>query len=301
MSTWLPNAPATAIAPGAGDLVYLAGDFTRVGPPTGSACRSTPGRASPSRRFRRSTRPCAPSSRTAPAAGSSPATFTQVGGTARAGLAHLAADGSLDTTWNPAPDGAVDKLVRSGSTVYARGSFTTIGGRRASGSRRWTRRPADGLEPGARRRGHRAPATGSTVYVAGAFGNIAGEARPGLAALDATTGAASAWTAVVDGDVTRLAATAGAVYLAGDFGDVGGTDRQRLAALHPVTGALLAWAPEPDGRCWPSRRRPPAVYAGGSFATIGGQEAPDSRRSIPSAARRSHGIRTPTALSARSP
>ena len=193
VTTWLPNAPATAIAPGAGDLVYLAGDFTRVGRRPVAACRSTRGRASPSRRSRRSTHPCARSSRTAPAAGSSPATSRRSAARRAPASPTSRPTAPLDATWNPAPDGAVDELVRSGSTVYARGSFTTIGGvarqrlaaldATTGAATAWNPAPDDAVTALA--------ATGSTIYVAGAFGTIAGEARQGLAALDATTGAAT--------------------------------------------------------------------------------------------------------------
>src|SRR5262249_51333345 len=54
--------------------------------------------------------------------------FTHVGGLARHGLAHVLADRSVDPNFDPRPDGEVDALAVSGSTVYAGGFFTQIGG-----------------------------------------------------------------------------------------------------------------------------------------------------------------------------
>ena len=54
-------------------------------------------------------------------------TFSSFAGVARAGLAHLRADGSLDG-WNPGANGFVTALARIGPVVYAGGAFTTAGG-----------------------------------------------------------------------------------------------------------------------------------------------------------------------------
>src|SRR5262249_56306105 len=54
--------------------------------------------------------------------------FTHVGGLARHGLAHILADRSVDPNFAPRPDREVDALAVSGSTVYAGGFFTQIGG-----------------------------------------------------------------------------------------------------------------------------------------------------------------------------
>src|SRR5678810_858356 len=57
---------------------------------------------------------------------------TTMGGQAR-NLATLDAATGLVTTWNPNPNGAVSGVVVSGSTVYARGAFSNIGGQARAG------------------------------------------------------------------------------------------------------------------------------------------------------------------------
>mgnify|MGYP003694047973 CR=1 FL=1 len=84
----------------------------------------------------------------------------------------------------------------SGSTVYAGGDFTSIGGQARNQHRRARCHDRGGhrLEPERQRRTVSALAvSGSTVYAGGAFTSIGGQARNHIAALDATTGAATAW------------------------------------------------------------------------------------------------------------
>ena len=54
--------------------------------------------------------------------------------------------------------------------------------------------------------------SGSLVYAAGYFTSIGGQTRSHLAALDATSGAASVWDPNADGVVWTLAVQGAAVY-----------------------------------------------------------------------------------------
>src|SRR4051812_2721092 len=49
--------------------------------------------------------------------------FTHVGGQPWPDIAHIKADGSLDTAFDPDPDSSVSDIVVSGSTVYVAGGF----------------------------------------------------------------------------------------------------------------------------------------------------------------------------------
>jgi trimeric autotransporter adhesin len=60
-------------------------------------------------------------------------TFTAVGGQPVTNLAHINADGSVDTTFLPNPNGTVTALTLSGSSLFVGGAFTTIGGQTVSG------------------------------------------------------------------------------------------------------------------------------------------------------------------------
>ena len=70
----------------------------------------------------------------------------------------------------------------------------------------------------------------STVYAGGGFTSIGGQIRHNLAALDATTGAATAFNANPDDEVLALAVSGSTVYAGGYFDSIGGRHRSRLAA-----------------------------------------------------------------------
>jgi hypothetical protein len=97
-----------------------------------------------------------------------------------------------------------------------------------------------------------AVAADGVTYVSGAFTKVDGEARAGLAAVDAN-GTLTAWAPKIDaGRVERLYAAGTDVLLVGNtpgggvptFSAVGGQPRSGLALVAGDTGAPRAWAPE---------------------------------------------------------
>src|SRR5439155_18734229 len=97
---------------------------------------------------------------------------------------------------------------------------------------------------------------GSTVYVGGGFGQIGGQPRQSLAALDAVTGAATAWNPaptkwdVVTPRIRGLALVDSVLYVGGSFASIGGQPRICLAAVDTATGLATEWNPELDGLIW---------------------------------------------------
>jgi trimeric autotransporter adhesin len=204
-------------------------------------------------------------------------TFTHVGGpagTVRNNLAALNTNGTPQS-WNPnlnntggtgAP--VARTLVVNGTTVYAGGTFTHVGG--AAGAVRnnlaaidtstgqattWDPNPDGSVNTLA------LSADGQTMYTGGTFthmGGAAGTPRGYLAALDANptgSGAALPWnpnvsntTVPADAIVDALALYGNTAYVGGVFNNVGGVplSNSNLTALDAKTGGTLNWAPATD-------------------------------------------------------
>ena len=238
-------------------------------------------------------------------------------------IAALDASTGRPTGWNPNVDGAVDALALSGSTLYAGGSFTSIGGAARSQiaalditTGRATAWNAN-ANPPITCETEKCPAgfgvltlavSGSTVYAGGYFTSIGGQARNRIAALDTRTGDASAWNPNLAGPdayyefdeyVDALAVSGTTVYAGGGFTSIGGQARNNLAALDLTTGSATGWNPNPDGAVQALALSASTVYVGGSFTSIGGA----ARRRIAAldagTGQAMTGIPTPAAMSTR--
>src|ERR1019366_2266097 len=131
--------------------------------------------------------------------------FASIGGLARNNLAALDTTTGRASGWNPDPNGDVNALAISGSTIYAGGTFTSIGGQprnqiaaldaNTARATPWAANanPWVACEWCAQTFGVTALAiAGSTLYVGGYFTSIGGQPRNHLAALQTTTGNATA-------------------------------------------------------------------------------------------------------------
>jgi hypothetical protein len=94
-----------------------------------------------------------------------------------------------------------------------------------------------------------------------------------IAALDATTGAASAWdpNATVFGSVYTLTVSGSTVYAGGEFTFIGGQARHRIAALDATTGLASTWNPTVFGSVYTLAVSGSTVYVGGAFTFVGSQ------------------------------
>jgi hypothetical protein len=177
-------------------------------------------------------------------------TFSQViapDGTAvaRANLAAFdAATGTLDAAFRADTNGTVRALVSDGTTVWAGGNFTTVGG--ASRNRIAAVDAATGaLRPFAAQANspvYSLDLRAGQLFVGGTFSTLGGAARNRAAALNPTTGAVGAFAPQPNGTVRAIRANpAGTVvYLAGDFSTIGGQVRNGLAAVSGTSATPIA-------------------------------------------------------------
>ena len=224
--SWVTDGPVYSIAR-SGDRTFIAGDFSHVGPRTGSGVPLAPlGDAE--------------AGKLEPGLGSFPEVyggriltvlpgpaaswyiggdFTSVGGTARSGLARLVPRSSgelvVDPAFDPQPEGAVHALAR-------------------------------GVIPGK---------DDHVLYVGGKFLSLGGDPNSeNFGAVQQDTGAAiGGWKSPDDTvtgiDVLRQTDTSfPIVFLVGEFDKLGDVDRQKLAAIKgvgstPAQGAVTDWSP----------------------------------------------------------
>lgn len=123
---------------------------------------------------------------------------------------------------------------------------------------------------------------GSVLYLGGDFSKLGATARKKVAAVNATTGAVTAWNPGVDLRVEAVATLGDRVYLGGKFTTVAGQLRTRLAAVSASTGALdPVWAPSADEAVHDIKITPDnRVLAGGLFTSINGSPGIQQRRLV---------------------
>ena len=277
VTDWDPNPDDGVYAMAvSGSTVHVGGDFSVIGGQSRSriaALDATSGLATtwdPSANA--AVRSLLVSGNTVYAAGS----FTSIGGRERPWLAALDGTTGSATGWDPPATGTVSVIARAGPLLITdsgffrqfapihgtMGAVDTVTGALTS----WDPNPNSTV---------RAMAVhGNTVYVGGAFSQIGQTVRSSryrLAAIDATTGRATAWNPGAGGGVTALAVDQGIVYAGGGFTSIDGANRNYLAALNESDGTATSWNPGatsainsivPDGG---------AIYVGGLFGSICGQ------------------------------
>ena len=216
--------------------------------------------------------------------------MSSVGGTSVSRIAHINADGSLDSTWHPTVTGGQGVLAIAvyGDVVLLGGSFTAVNG---TARNRIAAIKADGTllswNPNANSGVMSLELLADTVYVAGNFSSIAGATR-NLAAsirLDSRTGGASgtcltnwdatdcltSWNPNVSGWGVKAMAIAGAdTYLAGAFSTVGGQNRTGVAKVNTITGAVGNFDAQLDSEAAAVVVGGGVVYVGGAFTSAGG-------------------------------
>ncbi len=283
--TWVTDGAVHAIETARG-IIYIGGNFTHVGPNTGTGAALSAATGKPQPPYSRGNDTIYAVVPDGVGGWYIGGTFTMVQGVERGRLAHILADGTLDASWDRGADNTVFALALSGGTLYAGGECTSAGGvtrnhiaaiDAATGvATSW-----DPDAPNASDKVYALAVSGGAVYVRGIFSEIGGAARWNIAAIDAASGLAAQWDPVANRYVTDLAVSGGIVCAGGQFWEIGGETRNRMAAIDTATGAVTSWDPQLVEFWWgPSEEiirvhclalSGETVYVGGDFTTIGGE------------------------------
>jgi len=202
--------------------------------------------------------------------------FLTLAGTARNRIGAVDATTGALSAWNPNASSSVRAFAAGATQLYVGGQFTSIGGQvrnRIAALDYTTGAAAVAWDPNASSLVLALaldPAT-NTLYVGGQFTQIDLSFRRRIAALDATTGFATAWNPDCDNQVFALTVSAGTVYVGGQFANIGGQPRNRIAAVDAVTGAATAWNPNAGNIVQAMALSGTTLYVGGDFLSIGGQ------------------------------
>jgi hypothetical protein len=188
------------------------------------------------------------------------------------------------TGWNPSPNFYIyDLALGASGTVYAAGGFTTIGANGASrrylaaidpasgNATSWNPNPDQQLT-------YLTVGPGGLVYASGAFTTIGVNqvARPGVAALDPNTSAATDWNPDVTGACCMVFGPDGKIYATVEA--IHPVPRQGLAALDASDGSVKPWAPNPNNTVSAiTVGGNGTVYVGGDFTSIGANQLARNR------------------------
>jgi len=150
----------------------------------------------------------------------------------------------------PYTDGQVAAIVKYGNTIYIGGQFDSVKYSSGASYRRENLAAFDATtgailpwDPKMREDYNlvsKLEAGNNVVYIAGLFGMLGDSLRPGLAAVDAVTGAATSWKppALNYTNVLQILAVGSKVYIAGTFGD-SFKDGENMLVLDAVTGQRI--------------------------------------------------------------
>jgi hypothetical protein len=213
--------------------------------------------------------------------------FYTIGGKSRRHLASVNLGTGLATDWDPGADAPVLALASKDHTIFAAGYFFYLGGllRKLVGAIDAGTGEVTSWDPHAD--GPYSDLGGDpfitdlvvddeVVYLAGYFDQVGGRPGGGIAAVDRTTGLATAWSPTLGPTYPgyppppchSVAVRQGTVYVGGTFSTVDGQSRSGVVALDKSTGAVQAWNPRPNGVIYAIAANEGVVYLGGEFGLI---------------------------------
>jgi trimeric autotransporter adhesin len=267
---WITDGPVNAILATNG-RVYIAGDFSYVGPRTGPAAMFNQASGA----LQAVPPPINGVVKAVIPDGSGGwyigGTFTKIGGAALTNVAHLNPDLSPDINWNANLVGsAVNALALDSGILYIGGSFSKINGLAVQGLAGVSvTNPVVSWNPLLGGSVNALQVTNGLVYAGGNIFNVGNSNIQNLAAISTSTALANSFNpSTVDGQVNALFVIGNNVYVGGQFTTIGTKSKNRLAELDINTGIATSWNPNPNGIVRALFITSTNAYVGGDFTTI---------------------------------
>jgi len=204
------------------------------------------------------------------------------------------------TSFDPSPNGGVNVLTLSGTTLYAGGSFTSVNTNATPKTRNYlaafntaiATNNATSFDPDPNSFVHALVITGSTLYVGGDFSQVNVHATPmtrnNLAAFDTTlaTNNATSFDPAPNGGVMGLVLSGTTLYAGGYFYEVNinatTKTREHLAAFDTsaATNNATNFDPSIDYPVLALAMTGSTLYAGGYFTTANTNTTPKARNNL---------------------
>ncbi len=198
-------------------------------------------------------------------------TFTKIGGAALTNVAHLNPDLSPDINWNANLVGStVNALALDSGILYIGGTFSKINGLAVQGLAGVSvTNPVVSWNPLLSGSVNALQVTNGLVYAGGNIFNVGNSNIQNLAAISTSTALANSFNpSTVDGQVNALFVIGNNVYVGGQFTTIGTKSKNRLAELDINTGIATSWNPNPNGIVRALFITSTNAYVGGDFTTI---------------------------------
>lgn len=262
-----------------GNILYLGGGFTRIGPASGGGVPLDGTTGAALAGFPK----VAGNIQAAVSDGAGGwfigGAFTSVGGQPRNAIAHINSDLTV-SSWNPGvvyPGNVlspVTSMVLVGSTLYVGGAFESIGGVArhdlaaldvATGvPTSWNPDPNGGDITVM-------TANSGMLFVGGHFDSIGTTPRRSLAAFSLATGQLKPWNPSTFGEPHAFVLGGDGLYIGGAFSEIGGASRSNLALVDTTAGLVRSWAPTTDYQVWSLAKIGGVLYVGGDFFAVNGE------------------------------
>jgi hypothetical protein len=283
---WRADGPVNAIVI-ATNTAYIGGDFTYVGPASGSVGLADATAGTPLAGFPALVGTVLTIVSDGAGGWYAGGQFTSADDSSLQNLVHVLANKTIDSAFKPNPDSTVHALAFTQGILLAGGEFFQIAG--ASVGNLALLDPSTGETNGTRIRVqgtvNAMAVDGDTVYLGGSFNSITtfngaqqvSNTRSRAAAINPVTATLLDWNPGCTGGsgVNALAVNGTTVYLGGDFTQCGGKPRNAIASVNNTDGTAGSWNPNAQSSSgFGTTINAIAVvgnvlYAGGTFTTIG--------------------------------